>query len=287
MKMKTSSRKILVAASVISTGAIATIFGSGYLLEKRYSKYAWDPDVPLYEMPEHISIVLPTFNEEKYLSQTLDSLMNQTASGYTDMEVLVVDSQSTDSTREVAARYDTKVITAPKGKLMARDLGVRIARGDVIVATDADTYYTPNFINLLLRHFQDPEVVGVSSPRLYRDWWLKSLYAFGERMDRRFYGSNSAFLRQSYLQCGGFDLSVDQLDVRAMIREEERLFACRLQQSTNPIGRIVWEPYAPAYTSARRWTDPEHRRERKDRERFYREQQQECQCSLIYESLNP
>jgi len=59
-----------------------------------------------------ISVVVRTYNEEKWIGLCLDKIFSQKVDD--DIEVIVVDSQSTDRTVEIAKEYDTKIITIPK-----------------------------------------------------------------------------------------------------------------------------------------------------------------------------
>lgn len=83
-----------------------------------------------------ISIVIPARNEEEHLEDLLKSIR---ASTYEDYEVIVVDGGSTDSTREVARRYDARVIEGPQeGPAVARNVGWKNAEGEFVYFLDAD-----------------------------------------------------------------------------------------------------------------------------------------------------
>lgn len=85
----------------------------------------------LREPPPHtvtgplISAIIPTFNEARFLQDTLRSLRNQT---YNNVEMIVADYNSTDATREIATAMGAKVIGVPrKGIALARNMGARHA----------------------------------------------------------------------------------------------------------------------------------------------------------------
>ena len=84
-----------------------------------------------------ISVVVPVYNGEKYLSQCLDMLFDQS---YKNLEIIVVDDGSTDGTAEIAARYDNiKYIHHPnQGLSVTRNRGADIATGDYIHFLDVD-----------------------------------------------------------------------------------------------------------------------------------------------------
>lgn len=82
-----------------------------------------------------VSVTIPTKNAEKTLDLCLEAIKNQT---YPNIETIVVDSYSKDKTREIAEKYNTKVILCKGGLLEARILGVKNSNGEYVVLVDAD-----------------------------------------------------------------------------------------------------------------------------------------------------
>ncbi len=84
-----------------------------------------------------ISIVIPTYNSEKFMPGLLGSIFRE---GIEDLEVLIVDDCSMDGTLEIAKDYPLKIIKMEtnSGPAKARNKGVRAARGDIIFFLDAD-----------------------------------------------------------------------------------------------------------------------------------------------------
>ena len=100
-----------------------------------------------------ISVILPVFNEEKYIKQTLDSLINQ---DFTDFEVIVVDDGSTDSTLQITEKtlknssLSYKIIHQENsGVSSARNKGIYHAEGEYIVFLDGDDYLLTNHLTQL------------------------------------------------------------------------------------------------------------------------------------------
>lgn len=113
-------------------------------------------------MPE-LSVVIPTLNEENYLGRLLDSIDEQV---FSDYEVLVVDSGSTDSTREIARRNDCKILkTEAKGHGHARNRGAEAAKGGKLLFIDADVKLSKSkaFGNVVESLESENTVVGSSS----------------------------------------------------------------------------------------------------------------------------
>jgi GT2 family glycosyltransferase len=100
-----------------------------------------------------ISVVIPTFNRADSLAVVLPSLLNQTFPAE-DFELLLCDAGSTDGTEDLLKELDDpRLVFAPgenTGRSGARNRGVREARGDLILFTDADIIAEPD---LLRQHF--------------------------------------------------------------------------------------------------------------------------------------
>jgi glycosyltransferase involved in cell wall biosynthesis len=86
-----------------------------------------------------ISIIIPTYNEGKYLSKLLESLKQQT---FQDFEIIVSDNDSKDKTKQIAKKYGCKIV---KGGIpaVARNNGAKIANGDLLFV-DADVIIKAN-----------------------------------------------------------------------------------------------------------------------------------------------
>lgn len=95
-----------------------------------------------------VSIVTPAYNVEKYIEYAIDSVINQI---YTNWELLIIDDNSTDNTREVinsAKKKDSRIklilINDNKGAAYARNLGLKYAKGNLIAFLDSDDFWLPN-----------------------------------------------------------------------------------------------------------------------------------------------
>jgi glycosyltransferase involved in cell wall biosynthesis len=108
------------------------------------------------------SVIIPAYNEEALLPQTLGSLktyMSKTA-GYVG-EIIVVDNESTDRTAEVAASLGARVIHEPHRQIAkARNTGGEHAEGRYLIFLDADTMPTDGLLEATLRALESGDVVG-------------------------------------------------------------------------------------------------------------------------------
>lgn len=103
-------------------------------------------------MRKLISIIVPIYNAEKYISRCFNSLISQT---YKNFEVIAVNDGSTDRTFEILNQYEKKdqrikVITKHnEGSASARNLALKYAKGDYIAFVDVDDYVSVNFLEIL------------------------------------------------------------------------------------------------------------------------------------------
>ena len=119
------------------------------------------------------SVVIPAFNEERFIAECLQSLARQDFTG--GHEVIVVDNNSTDDTAEIARRYGAIVVREETpGVCAARHRGTLAARGQIVVSSDADTVFDAGWLSRIDRTFrQEPTLVAVAGPCRYPDgpWW--------------------------------------------------------------------------------------------------------------------
>ena len=102
------------------------------------------------------SIVIPTYNEEKDIGGTLDSLL---ALHYPDKEIIVVD-DSADSTPSIVAGYAGRGVElirpeVRKGRCEARNIGIRAATGEVVVILNADVLLPRDFLDRIKVHYDN------------------------------------------------------------------------------------------------------------------------------------
>jgi glycosyltransferase involved in cell wall biosynthesis len=106
-----------------------------------------------------VSCIVPVFNGERYLRETLESILGQT---YGPLEAIVADDGSTDDTRAVVEAFDGRVryLHQPNGgHAAARNLGLRAAQGDAVAFLDADDLWHPEKLERQAVRFRErPEL---------------------------------------------------------------------------------------------------------------------------------
>ncbi len=109
-----------------------------------------------------VSVIIPTYCEEETIEGCLKSVVHQRFDEG-QIETIVVDSHSPDSTREFAGRSADKVLDLrARGVGRARNAGAKVAEGQFLLFLDADTYLESNFVSEMYRAFADRRVVCVS-----------------------------------------------------------------------------------------------------------------------------
>ena len=108
-----------------------------------------------------VSVVIPSYNGEKFICQTIDSVFAQT---FKDFEVLVIDDGSTDKTKEVLSKYGDSIRYLYKqngGVSSARNYGIEQAKGKYIAFLDADDLWMPEKLEKQVSLLEKNEKVGL------------------------------------------------------------------------------------------------------------------------------
>lgn len=122
-----------------------------------------------------ISIIIPTYNKSELISETLDSLLNQT---YENWEALIVDDHSTDNTQEIVAHYLKKDVRfqyhlrpkeRPKNANSCRNYGFEISKGDYIIFLDSDDLLIPDCLNSRINSFDTDTDFVVADTGFYKN----------------------------------------------------------------------------------------------------------------------
>ena len=127
------------------------------------------------EKRPYFSVVIPCYNEEDYIEKTIRSLKAQNTK--VDYEIIVVDNNCVDSTASIARKLGAKVVVEKEpGICAARQAGTNAARGEIVISTDADTTFSPNWLDNIYKEFmKSPQIVAVCGPCRFNDspWWGK------------------------------------------------------------------------------------------------------------------
>lgn len=108
-----------------------------------------------------VSVIIPTYNCENYILETINCILGQ---DYPAIELIVVDDGSTDKTQEIIESFGAKVKLLKQqnsGVCKSRNRGISVASGQFICLMDHDDYWFPNKISAQLKCFEDYPEAGV------------------------------------------------------------------------------------------------------------------------------
>ena len=192
-----------------------------------------------------LSIIIPALNEEKCLPVLLKEIKKQ---GFNEGEVIVADAGSTDKTIEIAKNFGCRIV---KGGLPAkgRNEGAKIARGDILLFTDADNICLPEgFLKNLLEEFERRKLDVASFPICPKgnifDKLAYGIYNRWVQLIQRFsaYATNSVLVRKDIHQkIGGFD---EEIKIA-----EDHFYA----KTAKKFGKFGFIKTKPVLTSTRRF----------------------------------
>ena len=110
-----------------------------------------------------ISVVIPAFNVEATIAETLESIIHQT---FRDVEIIIVDDGSTDKTPHIIASYSDPRIRmfrqVNRGLAGARNSGIHLSRGNYVAFCDSDDIWEAEKLDLHFEHLESNPDVGVS-----------------------------------------------------------------------------------------------------------------------------
>jgi len=204
-----------------------------------YKTKVWDPEV---------SIIIPAYNEEENIKRAIKAALSQ---DYPVSEVIVVDDGSEDGTYERAKEikdHRLKVLKIDhRGKAGAINEGLKIAKGSVIVTTDADSFMSKDAVRRLVERFYSDDVVAVGGQiRVIVESFMTlvqdiehlriAMYRRGKELENLSLapGPLSAFRRDVLEKIGGIQRSIVEDYATTKIVKK--------------YGRVVYAPKAKLYT---------------------------------------
>lgn len=148
-----------------------------------------------------ISVIIPCYNQGRFLSETLDSVLAQT---YENWEAIIVNDGSTDNTQEIANRYCLRdqrisyIYQENAGLSAARNTGVRNSRGEYILPLDSDDKIAPQYIELAQRVFDSNKKIKIVYCRAELFGRKKGEWKLPEFSMERMLGRNCIFCTAFY-----------------------------------------------------------------------------------------
>jgi glycosyltransferase involved in cell wall biosynthesis len=168
------------------------------------------------------SIVIRAYNEEKHLGRLLEGIRQQTLQ---DVEVILVDSGSTDGTVRLAESFEARILSIPSSEFTfgrSLNLGVRAARRDLVAIASAHVYPVyPDWLEALLRPFEDhrialtygkqraPQTAQFSEQQIYHQWYPDDSKP---RQSTAFCNNANAAIRKSLWEKNPYDETLTGLE---------------------------------------------------------------------------
>ena len=137
-----------------------------------------------------VSIILPVFNAERFLSQCLDSILRQT---YQDWELIAIDDGSKDGSMEILKSYEKRdhrihiISKKNEGVSIARNIALKHAHGDYIYFVDSDDIVMPEGLMILVKAMESSKATFVKSDFLPIDEQGKQVFINKKQVIRRRY----------------------------------------------------------------------------------------------------
>lgn len=190
----------------------------------------------LCEMVMKISIIIPTYNEEKRLPACLDSIFDLDYSKE-DIEVIVVDNGSTDGTREIAKSCGAEVLRDDSMNVSGlRNLGAKHSKGDILAFVDADCIVSKDWLKNASKYSDDIAVAAWGAPPAIpkeSTWVQKTWYSLREKEKQvqnvDWLETMNLFIRKDqFLAIGGFNESLvtcEDVDFCYRIRKYGRIIS--------------------------------------------------------------
>ncbi len=185
-------------------------------------------------MSKKVSIIIPTYNEEKYLPACLESILNLNyPKKY--IEIIVVDNGSTDNTREIAKSCGVTVLCDDLLNVSGlRSLGVAKSTGEIITFVDADCVVSKEWLNKASIYFKDLSVAAWGGPPILpkEPTWVQKTWFLIRKKENRvqdvdWLETMNLFVRkEQFTAIGGFDKSLvtcEDVDFSYRIRKYGRI----------------------------------------------------------------
>lgn len=154
-----------------------------------------------------VSVIIPTKNEEENIKRCLVSVINQS---YKNIEIIVVDNNSVDKTREMAKRYTQKVLNKGPERNIQRNFGVKKAKGQYLLFLDADMELERNVVLDCVRLAeQGPCAMIIPEKSIGQGFWAKC-----RALEKSFYIGDDLieaarfFEKKAFEEIGGFDTNL-------------------------------------------------------------------------------
>ncbi|MBS1257947.1 MAG: Chondroitin synthase [Candidatus Scalindua arabica] len=184
-----------------------------------------------------VSVIIHTFNNEKFIGETIESVLKQT---YDDYEIIVIDDGSVDGTRDALQPYMQRIRYHYKengGIASAKNAGISLSEAEFIAFLDHDDLWDPDKLKLQMEHFNSNPQIGLvyakyTSFRNDKELRTKpdkgySGWIFKELLSKSFIQTSTVMVKRECLnEVGPYDESFSLGDEYDMFLRIARKFQC-------------------------------------------------------------
>jgi len=162
-----------------------------------------------------VSVYIPTHNRADILSNAVESVQAQS---YPNIEIMIVDDGSTDSTpailKQLSSKYENVIhhrFDIPKGACAARNQAINMSSGKFVTGLDDDDRFLPHRISDLVSRYEEGISLISSSYSIYdgqqrrEDFPKKQTITLADIKEKNHIGNQAMILRRRVLEVGGFD----------------------------------------------------------------------------------
>lgn len=202
-----------------------------------------------------LAIIIPAYNEEKFIGPCLESIFAQSVKAD---EVIVVDNNSRDRTAEIAQSLGATVLNETRqGMTPARNRGLNSATSDILGRIDADTILLPGWVERVKKRFEeDSSIVGLTGPVVFYDALRSNTLGSLMGKAQKFFFFKSARLALGHDVLFGSNMAIRQ-DAWLKIKDEVCLDDSLYHEDSDitghiaHLGKIVYDPQLLASISKR------------------------------------
>lgn len=216
-----------------------------------------------------LSAIICTYNREKYLPMAIDALLHQKRVVSGDLEIVIINNNSTDKTEEISLSYKENSFKIPviysteskQGLSHARNKGIEVATGELLAFLDDDAFADENYVKDVLDYFElNPKIQAVggrillhfveNKPAWYTHYLGSLLGYFNPWNEPRFFnkkqyprGSNMVYRKELFVKYGVFNPELGRIGAGMLGSEEKEMF----QRIYSGDEKIYYLPQAVIY----------------------------------------
>ncbi len=173
-----------------------------------------------------VSVIVTTKNEKMHIENCLESISQQS---YKNIEIVLVDNNSTDNTKKLAKKYTPLVFNIGPERSVQRNFGAKKAKGIYLLFVDADMILSKNVVKECVKKFEEDKIAGLIIPEksIGKGFWTR-VKAF----ERSLYEGDPSieaarfFTSQVFREVGGYDENItgpEDWDLPKRVKEKYKI----------------------------------------------------------------